>query len=158
MLLAILAAVHWYQAQPLVEGPAPPLAGPTTAAPTIAGENWGDLATPADGPRLVHFWATWCPICKLEEGSIAALSRRHDVVTVAMQSGSAAEIEEYLDDRGLDLRTIADPNGEIAARWGVKAVPASFIIDRDGRIRYRMAGYTTGIGLRIRLWLTQVGW
>lgn len=153
MLVTILAAVHWYQARPLADGSAPPLAGPA-----IAGGDWIDLAAPVDGPRLVHFWATWCPICKLEEGSIAALSRNHDVVTVAMQSGSGDEIERYLDERGLDLRTIADPHGEIAARWGVKAVPASFIIDRDGRIRHRLAGYTTGIGLRIRLWLARIGW
>jgi hypothetical protein len=37
--------------------------------------------------------------------------------------------------------------------WGVHAVPASFIISPDGQIRLIEVGYTTGPGLRLRLWL-----
>ncbi len=74
-----------------------------------------------------------------------------------MQSGHAEEISHYLDQRALDLRVIADPDGDIARRWGVPAVPASFIIDSDGQIRFRRIGYTTGFGLRARLWLAQLG-
>jgi len=46
-----------------------------------------------------------------------------------------------------------DPDGVIATRWGVRAVPASFIVDGAGQIRFVEIGYTTGIGLRLRLWL-----
>jgi hypothetical protein len=41
----------------------------------------------------------------------------------------------------------------IAAQWGVRAVPASFIVDGAGQIRFLEIGYTTGAGLRLRLWL-----
>ncbi|MGE0082668.1 MAG: protein disulfide oxidoreductase, partial [Thiohalomonadaceae bacterium] len=41
----------------------------------------------------------------------------------------------------------------LAARYGVRAVPTTFIIDGAGRIRFREVGYTTGPGLRLRLWL-----
>jgi len=152
LVLILLAGVHWYKARPLADGLAPTLSGQTieTLEPI-------DLSLPADRPRLVHFWASWCPICKLEEGSIEALGADYEVITVAMQSGSAAEIRGYLSERGLDLRVIADPNGDIARRWGVQAVPASFIIDRSGQIRFRRVGYTTGFGLRARLWLAQIG-
>jgi thiol-disulfide isomerase/thioredoxin len=153
ILAAILAAVHWYRTRPLVEGPAPPL-----TARLIDPQEPIDQHTPATGPRLIHFWATWCPVCRLEQGSIAALSRDHEVITIAMQSGSATEIRSYLADRELDLPTIADPTGKIARRWGVRAVPANFIVDRDGQIRHRTVGYTSGIGLRIRLWLAEQGW
>jgi thiol-disulfide isomerase/thioredoxin len=148
IVIAVVSAFHWYRARPLVEGPAPAL-----AAPAVADGAWIDLDSPASGPRLVYFWATWCPVCKLEQGSIEAISQDHDVITVAMQSGQAPEIASYLDEHRLGLRTIADPNGEIAQRWGVTAVPVSFIIDADGVIRHRAVGYTTGIGLRLRLWL-----
>jgi len=48
---------------------------------------------------------------------------------------------------------VNDADNQISARWGVQAVPASFIVDTDGKIRYVEIGYTTGIGLRLRLWL-----
>jgi peroxiredoxin len=153
IVIAVLGAVQWYRARPLVDGQAPEL-----AAPTVAGEEWIDLDAPTSGPRLLYFWATWCPICKLEQGSVADLSQDYDVITVAMQSGTAAEIAAYLDEHGLDLRTVADPIGEISQRWGVVAVPASFIINPDGSIRHRSVGYSMGIGLRLRLWLADRNW
>lgn len=152
IVLLVLAAVHWYKARPLAEGMAPALSG--RAIDTIEQIN---LSPPLERPTLIHFWASWCPICKLEEGSIEALAKRYQVITVAMQSGTEEEISRYLSERALDLRVIADPSGEIAQQWGVQAVPASFIIDRDGRIRFRRVGYTTGLGLRVRLWLAEIG-
>lgn len=152
LIIAIVAAVQWYRAQPLAAGAAPPLQGRE-----VVSGDWISLDAATDAPRLVHFWATWCPVCKLTAGSIAALSRDHEVITVAMQSGNAAEINAYLADHQLGLPTIVDDSGAIAKQWGVQAVPASFIINRDGQIRFRMAGYTTGPGLRARLWLARYG-
>lgn len=151
LIVVVLAAVHWYKARPLAEGMAPALSGPSvTTLEQI------DLSSPATGPRLVHFWASWCPICKLEEGSLEAIGTDYEVITVAMQSGDADAIGRYLDERALDLPVIADPDGDIASRWGVQAVPAGFVIDRNGQIRFRRTGYTTGLGLRARLWLAQL--
>ncbi len=48
-----------------------------------------------------------------------------------------------------------DPDGAIAAHWGVRGVPASFIVDGAGQIRFVEVGYTTEIGLRLRLWLAR---
>ena len=104
-------------------------------------------------PVLVHFWASWCRICSLEQESIAALADAHAVVTVAMQSGPAEEVAAWLGSRGLDFVTVADPAGELAARYGVRGVPTSFFLDRAGRVRFVTQGYTTPVGLRLRLWL-----
>jgi peroxiredoxin len=106
---------------------------------------------------LVHFWATWCPICRTEQDTINAIARdTPNVITVAMQSGSRDEVEKYLKQQGLSFPVLNDPDGRIAAAWGVHAVPASFIIDPDGQIRFVEIGYTTETGLRLRLWLAAV--
>jgi peroxiredoxin len=94
----------------------------------------------------------WCPICKLEEGNIEALSSDYQVITVAMQSGNDMEINSYLQEQGLSFDTIADPYGEIATQWGVRGVPASFVLDSNGNIRFASVGYSTGVGLRGKLW------
>ncbi len=146
MVLIIFFGVQWYKSRPLASGSAPPL-----AATTVRGERM-DLAGLRGAPVLVHFWATWCPSCKLEEGSIDALSRDYQVITVAMQSGGEREVADYLTGKGLGFDAIADPYGEIATRWGVRGVPASFVIDATGDILSRNLGYTPGMALRGRLW------
>jgi peroxiredoxin len=113
-------------------------------------------ARPAQ-PVLVYFWATWCPVCRAEQGTIEAIA--HDnpkVITVAMQSGSRDEVVKHLEEQALSFPVVNDPDNRISASWGVHAVPASFIIDRDGQIRFVEVGYTTGVGLRLRLWLAAV--
>lgn len=147
IIAAVFYGVQWYKSRPLADGQAPPLGAALTTGAHF------DLAAWRGKPVLVHFWATWCPVCKLEEHSIQRLSRNFRVVTVALQSGDAADIATYLGARGLDFPAITDPDGHIAARWGVRGVPASFVLDADGAIRFASVGYSPGIGLRAQLWL-----
>jgi hypothetical protein len=74
------------------------------------------------------------------------------VLTVALQSGGADEVRSHLGKAGVDLPVILDPHGELAAAYGVRGVPASFVLDGTGHIRFVEMGYTTGPGLRLRLW------
>jgi len=146
VLLLILGIRAWQQSG-IASGPAPALAGVLLDGKPAA------LSTFAGRPVLVHFWATWCPICRAEQGSIDALAQEAPVITVAMQSGDHVAVTQHLRKEALSFPVLNDPDGAIAAQWGVRAVPASFIVDGAGQIRYVEVGYTTGIGLRLRLWL-----
>ena len=94
---------------------------------------------------------------KQAEGSIRcinSIAQDHpNTITVAMQSGSDAKVTRHLVAQGLRFPVVNDADGRLAAAWGVHAVPASFIIGPDGQIRFVEVGYTTGLGLRLRLWL-----
>lgn len=147
MLLVLVLGIRAWQQSGTASGPAPALAGELLDGKPVA------LAAFAGKPVLVHFWATWCPICRAEQGSIDALARDVPVITVAMQSGSRDEVIQFLRKEALSFPVLNDPDGVIAAQWGVRAVPASFIVDGAGQIRFLEIGYTTGIGLRLRLWL-----
>lgn len=144
---AIYFGARYYQQRSLIEGPAPAL-----RATQLDGGTF-DLAAARGQPVLVYFWATWCPVCRLEQGSIESLAGAYRVIAVAMQSGSQAAVAGYVREHGLRVPVINDPDGAIASAWGVRATPTSFIIDRDGRIGFRETGYTTETGLRLRLWL-----
>ena len=111
----------------------------------------------SDAPRplLVHFWATWCAICKLEQASIQSISADYPVITIAMQSGSDADIQAYLNEHQLDFPVINDASGELSARYGVQGVPASFIVNDQQQIMAVERGFTTEWGLRLRLWWAQ---
>ena len=45
-----------------------------------------------------------------------------------------------------------EPDGSVAASYGFRAVPAFAVIGSDGRIRATSVGYTSEIGMRLRLW------
>ncbi len=148
LLLILLALRAWMQ-RGMVAGPVPELQGSL-----LNNESYSLLAD-SRRPLLVHFWASWCPVCKLEQESIQAISEDYPVITIAMQSGEANEIAEYMRQQGLQFPVINDPRGRLSRRFGVRAVPSSFIVADNNTIVFRETGYTTGIGLRLRLWLAQ---
>jgi len=125
---------------------------PIIQARTLAGSAF-DTRLARRGPLLIQFWATWCPVCRLEQGSIQAISRDYSVITIAMNSGDDAEILRFLQREGLEFPVINDNAGDLARRFGVTGVPVSFVVDADNRIRFVERGYTTEWGLRLRLWL-----
>lgn len=146
LIALVFAAVQWWPSRPLATGEAPELVGTT-----LDGQSM-DLRALRGQPVLIHFWATWCPVCKLEQGAIDSIARDHRVVTVAMQSGEAPEVGRFMKERGLGFPAVTDASGALASRWGVPAVPASFVLDRHGRIAFSTLGLTTETGLRARLW------
>ncbi|MDH5181753.1 MAG: protein disulfide oxidoreductase [Gammaproteobacteria bacterium] len=147
VLLVIFFTVQSWMQRDMVKGMAPPI-----HARLLDGTNFSLQAAQGE-PVLVHFWAVWCGICKLEQGTIHALSKTHRVITIASQSGSTAEVSQFMQQQQLDFPVINDPDGDIARLYGVRGFPTSFILHPDGRIAYSQTGYTTGWGLRIRLWL-----
>jgi len=148
LFIILIMGVRAYQQRDIVTGLAPPL-----NAVLLDGKAFVLPSKPAQ-PVLVYFWASWCPMCRAQQGSIESLSRDNpNVITVAMQSGNSSAVQQYMREQGVSFPVINDNEGQVSATWGVQAVPASFIIDKDGKIRYVEIGYTTEIGLRIRLWL-----
>lgn len=147
IIIAVIAGIRAWQQRDMVDGAAPELTGVTLT------QQLYELPAHPDKPTLVHFWATWCPICRTEQGTIAAIARDYpNTITVAMNSGLTNEVKRYMQEQGIAFPTVNDPDGSISEEWGVHAVPASFIIAPDGKIQFVEVGYTTEMGLRLRLW------
>ena len=150
LVVGIVAAVQLWQSRGLADGVAPALAG--TLSDGRAASLAEALEAAGGRPVLVVFWATWCPVCKAEEGNIDAVAGDWPTLTVAMQSEGAAAVGKHLKARGLGFGAIVDDEGRHAADWKVRGVPTHFIVDSAGNIRFRLVGYTTELGLRARLW------
>lgn len=151
LLVLVVAGIRFWQQRDMVAGAAPQLQGIT-----LAGQPYRLPARP-DQPVLVHFWASWCPVCRAEQGAIAAIAQDDlNVITIAMQSGTPEQVAAHMREQGIAFPVLNDPEGRIARAWGVHAVPVSFIIAPDGEIRFVEVGYTTQIGLRLRMWLAGV--
>ena len=73
---------------------------------------------------------------------------------IVMQSGSDQEVQAYLDEHQLTFKVINDVDDTWVSAYGVRGVPASFVVNSDNQITSSEVGYTTGWGLRLRMWLT----
>lgn len=154
MVAAVVITVQWWQTRDVPPGPLPDV--PLTVLMPDGSRSEATLRSlserHAGSPVALHVWAEWCPICKAEEGTITSLARDWPVITVAMQSGDAAKVAAELRQRHLHWVTAVDPRGDVSRQLGFRAVPAFAVIDADGRLRLPAVGYTTSLGMRLRLW------
>lgn len=146
ILLAYVALQAFQTRDAPTSGPAPELAGFLLNGQPV------NLTQYAGKPVLVHFWATWCTVCRLEQSSINQIANDHAVITIASQSGGVNDVQKFVNKRKITLPVIADSRGILAQRFGIKAYPTSFIVDAKGNISDAEVGYSTEWGLRFRLW------
>lgn len=153
IIVAIIFAVRAYQQRDMPAGPAPAFERSTLTEEAI------QLAQYQGKPVMLHFWASWCPICEVEQGSVTKIAEDWPVITVAFQSGDTETVRRYMEREQIESwPTIIDDAGELGALYGVKGVPTTYIIDAEGNIRFSEVGFTSGWGMRLRLWLTDLLW
>jgi thiol-disulfide isomerase/thioredoxin len=151
IVLAVFLGIRAYLTQGSIKsGPAPDFGGAL-----LDGSSF-QLKDFRGEPALIHFWATWCKICALNDGTIDDLAKDLQVITVVMESGSQQGIRDEMKERGLSFPVFVDGLGQLANLYHVKGVPTNYIIDAKGNIEYVEVGYTTGWGLRLRMWLTSL--
>lgn len=107
-------------------------------------------------PVLFYFWATWCPICNLVNGSVQSISEDYTVISVASWSEGEEKVKTYMQKNQLTFPVLLDNTGELAQTFGLKGVPLSFILDPNGEVKFVETGYSTEAGLRLRLWLSTI--
>ena len=80
-----------------------------------------------DKPLLLHFWAPWCPICRLESDSVASVAKDYQVMTVVSWTSSAEEVHAYLLESSLQIPVVFDEKNQLAEQYKIRAVPTSFL-------------------------------
>ncbi len=93
---------------------------------------------------ILNFWATWCPPCRRE---LPAMNRAwkkvkgQGIVIVGINVGEDEDtVFAFNGEYPIDFPVLLDQEGEIVARWPVKGLPTTFVIDPQGRIVYRAIG------------------
>jgi len=149
LVLAVFLLMQAWQTRNLSQGAAPDLEGVSVDADPVS------LSKLRGKPVLVHFWATWCGVCRAMEHNVVAMNDAVPMITVASLSGSDREVEAFATEHGATFPILNDPSGDLAKRYGVSAFPTTFIVDADGNIRHASVGYTTELGMRARMWLAE---
>jgi peroxiredoxin len=93
---------------------------------------------------FLNFWATWCPPCREEMPSMETLYRRLgeaglEFLAVDIQE-NPNQVEAFIRENNLGFPVALDESGRISGIYGIRSIPATFIIDRDGLIISAAAG------------------
>lgn len=122
---------------------------PTAAQPLVLKNLDGDqydLSQSHGRVVLVNFWAVWCTPCRAEMPSMQQLNQQfddQDFEIVAVDMGSSRKhIDAFLEEMtpSLEFEIVLDETGEAASTWGVRGIPVSYIIDRQGKLVYKATG------------------
>lgn len=154
LMVAVFFGVQAWQTRGVAQGPLPNMA--FTVIESDGSQQTTTLAAwrarhPGQ-PVALYLWAEWCPICKVQQPNVTNLVADMPLLTIAMQSGPPPAVARALAQRQLPWPTAVDPRGELSRALGFGSVPAFVVVDAEGRLRMPTVGYTSELGMRLRLW------
>jgi len=94
---------------------------------------------------LVDFWASWCGPCRKSFPAFSTLhesySDRGLVILAVSVDDKREAMETFLESRTPPFAVVRDAKSTCVADAGIEAMPTSFLVDREGIIRFTHAGY-----------------
>lgn len=123
---------------------------PAVTLPCLSDGSPVNLAGLTGKPTVLNVWASWCPPCTEELPALAEFSTEYgDQVRVLgvdlLDSSDAAAAT--LENLGVELATVADPNGQVKAELGVLGPPVTFFLSSDGVVKHRVDGALPEAGM-----------
>ena len=144
----LLCAGLAFIASASVEAIAPTAAAPDFTLRTMNGPNLR-LAEQRGRVVMVNFWATWCGPCRQE---MPHLNRLYDKyrssgfqllgVNIDEDPRAAADLATRL---GVHFPVLLDTDKKVSRLYDMSAMPATIVIDRDGKVRFIHRGYRDGV-------------
>ena len=93
---------------------------------------------------ILDFWATWCPPCKAEMPTLVRFHRDHSsdgLTIVAIEAGEPREqVLQYVKEYGMTFTVWLDPTAQAMTAFRNQNLPSSYVLDRDGNVRYAWTG------------------
>jgi thiol-disulfide isomerase/thioredoxin len=109
------------------------------------------------GKRVaLQFWATWCGVCRREEGTLNAVAKSLDndesLYAVVADSDDVEKVREFVAREHIEYPVLLGTSDVLAA-YHVEAFPTTYYVDAEGRVGSHTVGMATRYGIRARLGL-----
>lgn len=129
-------------------------AAPDFVLPGLGGGRVA-LADYAGQPVVLNLWASWCNPCREEFPLLGDARERHaddglEVIGVSYRD-IAGDGRAFAADQDARWPLARDPDGRLAEAYGVRAIPQTFFIARDGTIASRVFGITSAEDLETEI-------
>lgn len=161
---AALGGLASCKEQTAATGGANSTSAPAPAAPVVANASALPVIGPAPSWKLrdvagrevssdefkgkvvvVDFWATWCGPCKEEIPGYVELQKKYAdkgfvILGVSLDQQGPPVVKRYAESAKINYPLIMGDDAVVAAFGGIDAIPTTFLIDREGRIRHKKIG------------------
>ncbi|RZW14961.1 MAG: TlpA family protein disulfide reductase [Desulfobulbaceae bacterium] len=109
---------------------------------------------------FIDFWASWCPPCLLSMPAYDKLrseleTEQFEIIAINVDENTEDGLD-FLVDNPVSYPVLADPNGEIGIPYGIRSLPVSFLLDKDGTIVRTYRGYKPGDEAQIKTHITSL--
>lgn len=113
-------------------------------AQSLDGRTYDVPKDSAGQVTVIRFWADWCAFCKTELADIEAVwkdDREKGLLVLAVNAGQKRDsVAAFAGELNLTYPVLVDEESKIARQYGVTGLPATFVIDRQGRLRAKILG------------------
>ena len=141
-LALTLAAAALMRAEPVAPTPAPAWKLKDVNGKAVSSEQFKGKVV------VVDFWATWCGPCRMEIPGYVALQKKYGrdklvIVGMSVDQQGPGVVKKFIEEHKVDYQIVmADDDVQTAfgGAEGISAIPTTFIIDREGKIRDRKVG------------------
>ena len=145
--MAVLLALALLGAEPAAALPGVGAAAPDFASRSSSGRNVR-LSELRGQVVLINFWASWCSPCRQELPLLSKIYTQYRdagfTLLAVNVDDDRRDAEAMLRRLKLSFPTLFDSGKSVAKLYGVDTMPATLVIDRDGRVRYVHRGYYDG--------------
>lgn len=105
---------------------------------------------------LIQFWATWCPTCRTTIIELGPIYEKYkdkgfDILAISIDTGQDVKnkLSAFAEQHGMTYQVLIGDR-KVASRYGVHAIPTSFLIDKEGKIKGYYLGFQPDFSSELR--------
>lgn len=148
IFLAVIVVIGQWQSRHLPSGDAP-----LSMVSNFAGES---SSIPLKGSiAILYFFAPWCGVCRVSMPNLDTVQSYFpgvSILAVALDFETPDEVKKFASDIGVTIPVLLGSES-VRNQWNIDAYPSYVVIDADGKIRGSSIGYSSQLGMILRvLW------
>lgn len=155
LFIGIFVAFSWWQQKDMLPTNSQELA-PAFSLVSMDGEVIHFDPNKQTKSTLIYFFAPWCSVCHISIDNIESIRRsspdKSNFVVIALDWKNKQEVASFLAQHSLNMPVLLGTK-KTQQDYKIKGFPSYYVINVDGTLQSKDFGYTTELGMRVRLGL-----